>query len=66
LTAHWIRKADQTNSLESKVALLAFHRIQGCHDGENLANVVLALLDRAGITVKVKMLLSITNNFYWL
>ena len=44
---------DGTSSLQLKAALIAFHRIRGAHDGEALARTVLALLDRAGITVKV-------------
>jgi hypothetical protein len=52
LTAHWIAKVDEM-ALESKAALVAFHQIEGSHNGKNLANIVLALLDRAGITVKV-------------
>ena len=39
-----------------KSALIAFHRIHGSHDGKALARTVLALLDRADITVKVYFL----------
>lgn len=52
MTAHWIKK--NTNgrlSLES--ALIAFHRLLGRHDGQNLAIVVLAMMDRVGITANV-------------
>lgn len=44
-------------ALETKSALMAFHRLRDGHDGKNLADVVLALLDRAEITMKVLMLL---------
>ena len=50
ITAHWI---GGPNSLELEVALIAFHRLRGRHDGKSLARTVLQLLDRAGITVKV-------------
>jgi hypothetical protein len=53
ITAHWIGKVHGTDSLELKVALIAFHRLRGRHDGKSLARTVLQLLDRAGITVKV-------------
>jgi hypothetical protein len=44
---------DGTGTLELKVAFIAFHRLRGRHDGKSLAQAVLQLLDRAGITVKV-------------
>lgn len=54
MTAHWIAKiTDTTTSLQPKMALIAFHRLRGGHDGKSLANTVVALLDRAGITKKV-------------
>jgi hypothetical protein len=36
------------------VALIAFHRLHGNHDGKTLAITILHLLDRAGVTVKVR------------
>lgn len=53
ITAHWIAMTLGTTALELKAALIAFHRLRGDHDGESLAEVVLQLLDRAGITLKV-------------
>jgi hypothetical protein len=53
MTAHWIATIDGSSALELKAALIAFHRLRGRHDGESLAQTVLQLLDRAGITVKV-------------
>ena len=43
----------RTGALELKCALIAFHNVTGRHDGVNLARIVLALLDRAGVTSKV-------------
>jgi hypothetical protein len=40
-------------SLDFKNALIAFHRLVGSHDGKNMAETVLHVLDRAGITNKV-------------
>lgn len=53
LTAHWIAMIAGTTSLQLDAALIAFHRLHGDHDGESLADLVLQLLDRAGVTVKV-------------
>jgi hypothetical protein len=52
MTAHWITR---TSPLQLRTALIAFHRHHGRHDGKTLANVVLQLLDRAGITLKVRV-----------
>jgi hypothetical protein len=56
MTAHWVAKVEGTSSLELKTALIAFHRLRGRHDGKTLAETVLRLLDRAQITVKVRLL----------
>jgi hypothetical protein len=53
ITAHWIAKVKGTTALQSKVALIAFHRLSGRHDGKTLARTVLHLMDRANITMKV-------------
>ena len=53
ITAHWIAKLEGTTSLQLKASLIVFHHLHGGHDGEVLAETVLQLLDRAGITVKV-------------
>jgi hypothetical protein len=54
LMAHWIAMiAGTTSSLQLDVALIAFHRLHGDHDGESLADLVLQLLDRDEVTVKV-------------
>ena len=36
------------------VALIAFHRVHGRHDGKSLGKTVMELLDRAEITVNVR------------
>jgi hypothetical protein len=57
MTAHWIAENLDIGKrrLELKVALLAFHRIRGNHTGKSLARTVIYLLDRAGITAKVRV-----------
>ena len=56
MTAHWIAKVEGTTALQLKTALIAFHRLHGRHDGKTLAETVMKLLDRAQITVKVRLL----------
>lgn len=58
ITAHWIARNGQTEHLELRAALVAFHCIVGKHDGKNLAKIALSMLDRAGITVKVYIMSS--------
>jgi hypothetical protein len=57
LTAHWIARNKRTGVLELKCALIAFHNVTGRHDGVNLGRIMLALLDRAGVTLLVGDLL---------
>lgn len=54
LTAHWVAKVNGTAALELKTALIGFHRLHGGHDGKSVAKAVMGLLDRAGVTVKVR------------
>ncbi len=56
MTAHWIAKAEgaSESTLELKSALIAFHRMRENHSGKKLAKTVIYLLDRAGVTVKVR------------
>ena len=56
MTAHWVAEVEGTTALHLKSALIAFHRLHGRHDGKSLAKVVMQLLDRAGVTVKVRPL----------
>jgi len=61
ITVHWIVKVGETAALRTKVALIAFHHVRGSHDGMNLSKIVMDLLDRAGITVKVNIVLGVDN-----
>src|SRR5713226_4581775 len=56
MMAHWVAKVKGTTALQLKTALIAFHRLGGRHDGKTLAETVMKLLDRAQITVKVRLL----------
>ena len=56
MTAHWIARNKRTGKLELKCALVAFHNVTGKHDGPNLAAIVIALMDRAGMTFLVSYL----------
>ncbi|OJA15568.1 hypothetical protein AZE42_12605 [Rhizopogon vesiculosus] len=53
MTAHWIAKMEETNTLCLKGALITFHRLHKKHTGKSLARTVLHLLDRADATLKV-------------
>ncbi len=53
MTAHWIARVEQTDGLKLRMALIAFHCLTGRHDGKSLAEIILHLLYRAGITGKV-------------
>jgi len=54
ITGHWIARVEGTSSLQLESALIAFHQVRQDHSGESLANIVLRLLDRAGVTLKVR------------
>jgi hypothetical protein len=58
ITAHWIAQVEGGLVLQYKSALIAFHYLQQGHSGEALAETVVELLDRAGITTKVRRLFS--------
>lgn len=60
LTAHWIAEVEGSMGfkLELKTALIAFHRLRQNHTGKSMARTVMHLLDRAGVTVKVRPLYS--------
>lgn len=55
ITAHWLARNRRTGELELKCALIAFHNVTGPHDGVNLSKIMLALLDRAGVTERVRV-----------
>lgn len=51
LTAHYlINRGPESQELELRASLIAFHPLEGAHTGKNLAETTLRLLDRAGIT----------------
>ena len=54
ITAHWIGKVKGTSALQLETAVITFHQVCGDHTSESLANIVLGLLDRAGVTLKVR------------
>ena len=54
ITGHWIARVKGTSSLQLESALIAFHWVRQDHSGKSLANIVLHLLDRAGVTLKVR------------
>jgi hypothetical protein len=58
ITAHWIAELEGMTALQLRMALISFHHLHSQHDGRSLAKVVLQLLDRTGITVKVRPCLS--------
>jgi len=52
MTGHWMSRL-QSGGFQYNSALLVFHQVQGSHNGERLARIVLHLLDRVDVTVKV-------------
>src|SRR5258708_1846616 len=54
MTVHWIARVEQADGLKLRTVLITFHCLTGRHDGKSLAKIVLHLLDRAGITSKVR------------
>jgi len=54
VTAHWVAQVDGTSALQLKTALIAFHCLEQDHTGTTLAATLMHLLDRAGITLKVR------------
>ena len=59
VTSHWIEtETIQTARgvqyhLKLRAELIGFHRVPGSHTGEHLAQALLYILDRLGITSKV-------------
>ena len=54
VTAHWVAQVDGTSALQLKTALIAFHCLEQGHTRTTLAATLMHLLDRAGITLKVR------------
>jgi hypothetical protein len=59
MTAHWLGRNACSGALELKCALVAFHNVTGRHDGENLAHIAVALMDRAKMTELVSICISV-------
>ena len=53
MTAHWLAREAPGSPLILRTALFAFHNVMGKHDGKNLANISVHLMDRAGMTANV-------------
>ena len=54
VTTHWVAQVDGTSALQLKTALIAFHCLEQGHTRTALAVTLMHLLDRAGITLKVR------------
>ena len=59
LTAHWIALDAPSGRLSLKAALIGFHRLKKKHTGINIAITIIHLLDRAGVTLKVRTIIVI-------
>ena len=57
MTAHWAYRDAMDGSIKMKARLIAFHRIFGRHTGNKLGQLCIDLLDRAGTTANVSMLI---------
>jgi hypothetical protein len=55
LTAHWISCDESSGRLALNAALIGFHRLKKKHTGLNIAKTILYLLDRADVTLKVRI-----------
>ena len=53
MTAHWAYRDETDDTIKLKARLIAFHRIQGRHTAENMAQITVDLLGRAGTTDNV-------------
>jgi len=54
VTAHWVAQVNGTSALQLKTALIAFHCLEQGHTRTTLAATLMHLLNRAGITLKVR------------
>ena len=53
MTAHWAYRDETDDMIKLKARLIAFHCIKGRHTAENMANITVDLLGRAGVTDSV-------------
>lgn len=61
VTAHWVAQSPKTTTFQLKAALIAFHHLPESHTGENIAENLLLLIDRANISQKVSSLHKLEN-----
>jgi hypothetical protein len=52
--AHWLGYDAPGSPLDLKTAIFAFHNIMGKHDGKNLADISVHLMDHVGMTANVR------------
>jgi hypothetical protein len=55
LTSHWISLDNSNGRLSLKAALIGFHRLKKKHSGVNIARTIVYILDRADVTLKVRI-----------
>lgn len=54
VTVHWVHSAPESPTEWSlRTLLLAFREVKGNHSGENLANLVMEIIDEVGLSSKV-------------
>ena len=61
ITTHWIAETKGSSVLQLKLALIAFHHLCQNHTGASMARAVMYLLDRAGVTRKVRLYSSVLD-----
>ena len=54
ITAHWLARHPSGTGLDFRIALIAFHRVGKAHTGQVIASEAMALLDRVGVTSRVR------------
>ena len=60
VTVHWVHSSPEAPTDWSlRTLLLAFREVKGNHSGQNLANLVMEILSKAGLTSKVCVYLTI-------
>jgi hypothetical protein len=54
VTIHWVHsKPESPSEWSLRTLLLTFHKVKGNHSGDNLAKLVMEILNKAGLTSKV-------------
>ena len=62
VTAHWIAEVEGSLNLQLKTALITFYHLRWNHTRKSLVRTVAYLLDRAGVTTKVRPRLHSCSN----